>query len=186
MDNKFNFRTPNFRTEAAKQIGNLFPEVISDDRIDFEALKELLFDDLEDNIGNEKYEFTWRGKKEAKSISDSPSENTALIANKKKSKDFESTKNVYIEGDNLEVLKLLQRAYRGKIKLIYIDPPYNTGKDFIYNDTFYNSYENYLKQTGQVDGDGNTTTTNKNLNGRFHTDWLNYDVSSYKNWRGIY
>ena len=172
-ENKFNPNTPNFRTEAAAKIAKLFPEVVADGQIDFEALQEALSPDLEIDGGNEKYEFSWRGKRDAKRIADAPARNTTLIANKEKSKSWDKTKNVYIEGENLEVLKILQKAYSEKVKLIYIDPPYNTGKDFIYHDDFHNSYENYLRQTGQVDSEGNTTTTNRETNGRFHTDWLN-------------
>ena len=172
-ENKFNPNTPNFRTEAAAKIAKLFPEVVADGQIDFEALQEALSPDLEIDGGNEKYEFSWRGKRDAKRIADAPARNTTLIANKEKSKSWDKTKNVYIEGENLEVLKILQKAYSEKVKLIYIDPPYNTGKDFIYHDDFHNSYENYLRPTGQVDSEGNTTTTNRETNGRFHTDWLN-------------
>ncbi|MDR2660628.1 MAG: site-specific DNA-methyltransferase [Lactobacillaceae bacterium] len=170
---KFNPTTPNFRTEAGKKIAQLFPEVVADGQIDFDALQEVLSPDLELTGGDEKYGFTWRGKSDAKRIADTPARNTTLVANKEKSKDWDTTQNVYIEGDNLEVLKLLQKAYTNKVKLIYIDPPYNTGKDFVYHDDFHDSYENYLKQTGQVDNKGNSTTTNKETNGRFHTDWLN-------------
>ncbi|MCC4509646.1 site-specific DNA-methyltransferase [Limosilactobacillus reuteri] len=122
---------------------------------------------------NEKYEFTWRGKGNAKRIADIPAHDTTLIADKKCSKGWDTTKNVYIEGDNLEALKLMQKAYSEKIKMIYIDPPYNTGHDFVYKDNYHDSYENYLKETGQLDDEGNITTTNKESNGRFHTDWLN-------------
>ncbi|WP_407350097.1 site-specific DNA-methyltransferase [Lactococcus garvieae] len=173
MTEKFNPTTPNFRTEAAAKLAQLFPEIVSDGEIDFDALQEALSDDLTLDGGNEKYGFTWRGKRDAKRIADAPAKNTTLIANKEKSKNWDSTQNVYIEGDNLEVLKLLQKSYAEKIKLIYLDPPYNTGKDFVYKDDFHDSYENYLRQTGQVDSEGNATTTNKETNGRFHTDWLN-------------
>ena len=173
MTEKFNPTTPNFRTEAAAKLAQLFPEIVSDGEIDFDALQEALSDDLTLDGGNEKYGFTWRGKRDSKRIADAPAKNTTLIANKEKSKNWDSTQNVYIEGDNLEVLKLLQKSYAEKIKLIYLDPPYNTGKDFVYKDDFHDSYENYLRQTGQVDSEGNATTTNKETNGRFHTDWLN-------------
>ena len=93
--------------------------------------------------------------------------------NKEKSKNWETTENLYIEGDNLEVLKLLQKSYAGKVKVIYIDPPYNTGKDFVYRDNFKDNVKNYFEQTGQVDSDGNILSTNSESNGRFHTDWLN-------------
>ena len=172
-DTKFQAKTPDFNTEATEKIARLFPELVSDGQIDVEALEDLLSPDLEDEESNEKYEFTWRGKRNAKRIANAPARSTTLIANKDKSKNWDSTKNVYVEGDNLEVLKLLQKAYSEKIKMIYIDPPYNTGHDFVYKDKFNDSYNNYLKETGQLDDEGNVTTTNRESNGRFHTDWLN-------------
>lgn len=172
-DNRFLATTPNFRTEAAKKLAELFPEIVADGQIDTDALEELLNPDLEDEESNEKYEFTWRGKKNSKRIADAPARDTTLIADKDKSKDWDKTKNVYIEGDNLEALKLMQKAYSEKIKVIYIDPPYNTGHDFVYKDNYHDSYQNYLETTGQLDDEGNITTTNKESNGRYHTDWLN-------------
>ena len=172
-NNKFLATTPNFRTEAAKKLAELFPEVVADGQIDTDALEELLNPDLEDEESNEKYEFTWRGKKNSKRIADAPARDTTLILDKDKSKDWDKTNNVYIEGDNLEALKLMQKAYSEKVKVIYIDPPYNTGHDFVYKDKFNDSYENYLKETGQLDDEGNVTTTNKETSGRFHTEWLN-------------
>ena len=172
-DRKFEATTPNFKSEAAKKLAELFPEVVADGQIDTDALEELLNPDLEDEEANEKYEFTWRGKKNSKRIADAPARDTTLIMDKDKSKDWDNTKNVYIEGDNLEALKLMQKAYGEKIKVIYIDPPYNTGHDFVYKDKFNDSYNNYLKETGQLDDEGNATTTNRESNGRFHTDWLN-------------
>lgn len=172
-DNRFLATTPNFRTEAAKKLAELFPEAVADGQIDTDALEELLNSDLEDEESNEKYEFTWRGKRNSKRIADAPARNTTLIPDKDKSKDWDNTKNVYIEGDNLEALKLMQKAYSEKIKVIYIDPPYNTGHDFVYKDNYHDSYQNYLETTGQLDDEGNITTTNKESNGRYHTDWLN-------------
>lgn len=172
-EKRFKATTPNFRTEAAKKLAEIFPEIVADGQIDTDALEELLNPDLEDEESNEKYEFTWRGKKNSKRIADAPARDTTLIADKDKSKNWDKTKNIYIEGDNLEALKLMQKAYSEKIKVIYIDPPYNTGHDFVYKDKFNDSYENYLKETGQLDDEGNVTTTNRESNGRFHTDWLN-------------
>ncbi len=172
-DNRFLATTPNFRTEAAKKLAELFPEAVADGQIDTDALEELLNSDLEDEESNEKYEFTWRGKRNSKRIADAPARDTTLIPDKDKSKDWDKTKNVYIEGDNLEALKLMQKAYSEKIKVIYIDPPYNTGHDFVYKDNYHDSYQNYLETTGQLDDEGNITTTNKESNGRYHTDWLN-------------
>ena len=96
-----------------------------------------------------------------------------LKPNSSKSKKFDDTNNLYIEGDNLEVLKILQKSYSDKVKLIYVDPPYNTGKDFVYKDNFEDSLDNYLEQTGQVDSEGNNFSVNPETNGRYHTDWLN-------------
>lgn len=172
-DIKFNPITENLRTDAAKRIAQLFPEVVADGQIDTDALEELLNPDLEEADSTEKYEFTWRGKRNAKRIADAPARDTTLITDKEKSKDWDNTNNIYVEGDNLEVLKLMQKAYSEKIKLIYVDPPYNTGHDFVYKDNYHNSYQNYLTETGQLDKEGNITTTNKESNGRFHTDWLN-------------
>ena len=172
-DNRFLATTPNFRTEAAKKLAELFPEIVADGQIDTDALEELLNPDLEDEESNEKYGFTWRGKRNSKRIADAPARDTTLIPDKDKSKDWDKTKNVYIEGDNLEALKLMQKAYSEKIKVIYIDPPYNTGHDFVYKDNYHDSYQNYLETTGQLDDEGNITTTNKESNGRYHTDWLN-------------
>lgn len=172
-EQRFNPVTPNFRTEAAKKIATLFPEVVADGEIDFDALQEVLSPDLEDSDSDEKYGFIWRGKQNAKRMADSPSESTTLIGNREKSENWDKTKNVYVEGDNLEVLKLLQKAYNNKVQMIYIDPPYNTGKDFIYKDNFHDSYKKYLEQTNQVDSDGNATTTQKEVRGRIHTTWLN-------------
>ena len=172
-EQRFNPLTPNFRTEAAKKIASLFPEVVADGEIDFDALQEALSPDLEDEESNEKYEFIWRGKQNAKKIADAPSEDITLIGNKEKSENWNKTKNVYIEGDNLEVLKLLQKSYSDKVQMIYIDPPYNTGNEFIYKDDFSDSYKSYLEQTNQIDSNGNATTTQKEARGRIHTAWLN-------------
>ncbi|MFR0612437.1 site-specific DNA-methyltransferase [Limosilactobacillus balticus] len=172
-DCNFSASTPNLKTEAAKKVAKLFPELVVDGQIDVDALEELLSPDLKDENASERYEFTWRGKKNAKRIADAPTRDTTLIADKKGSKDWDNTKNIFIEGDNLEVLKLMQKAYSEKIKMIYIDPPYNTGSDFIYKDNFHKSYKNYLKETGQIDKQGNSTTTNKKTSGRYHTKWLN-------------
>lgn len=127
-------------------------------------LRAMLGDEVDDS--KEKYQFTWNGKAKAIKMAQTPSSAT-LRPCKEKSKDWDTTENLYIEGDNLEVLKQLQKTYYGKIKMIYIDPPYNTGNDFVYNDSFTNSIENYKEQTNQ------TSSSNPESNGRFHTDWLN-------------
>lgn len=156
--------------ENIEKIKNLFPEVFSEDKVDFERLKEVLGDFKEEN--EERYSFNWNGKAQAKRIAQTPTSAT-LKPNKKESEDWDKTQNLYIEGDNLEVLKILQTPYYGKVKMIYIDPPYNTGKDFVYKDNFKDSLKNYLEQTGQIDNEGNKTSTNTEQNGRYHTDWLN-------------
>lgn len=121
---------------------------------------------------DERYNFTWSGKRRSIHIAQQPSKGT-LLPVKEKSKNWDKTKNIYIEGDNLEVLKLLQKSYFQKVKIIYIDPPYNTGNDFVYKDDYKDGIENYLEQTGQVDSEGNKVSTNAESNGRFHSNWLN-------------
>ncbi|MCQ5366169.1 site-specific DNA-methyltransferase [Anoxybacillus salavatliensis] len=147
--------------EALKQ---LFPEVVTERKIDFEKLKLILGEEIEKR--NERYEFTWHGKTQAMKLAQTPSTGT-LRPDKQSSKNWDTTENLYIEGDNLEVLKLLQKSYFGKIKMIYIDPPYNTGKDFVYKDDFRDNIKNYKEMTQQ------TTKANTETNGRYHTDWLN-------------
>lgn len=159
-------------TEAnIEKLKKLFPEILTDgEKIDFNKLKLILGDEVDDE--KERYSFTWPGKRDAILGAQQPSKGT-LRPNIEKSKNFDSTENLYIEGDNLEVLKLLQKSYNNKIKVIYIDPPYNTGKDFVYKDNYKSSIDNYLEQSGQVDSEGNMVSTNSESNGRFHTDWLN-------------
>lgn len=161
-----------------ESLKELFPEILTDGgKIDFDILRSVLGEVVEDN--NERYQFTWYGKKQTILGAQKPSKST-LRPVPEKSKNFDTTENLYIEGDNLEVLKLLQKSYNSKIKMIYIDPPYNTGKDFVYKDNFKDSMKNYLEQTGQVDPDGNQLSTNTESNGRFHTDWLNMMYSRLK------
>lgn len=148
----------------------LFPEAFEEGKIDFDVLRQLLGDYVDDE--EERYSFRWNGKGKALRLSQTPSTGT-LRPCKEESKDWNTTENLYIEGDNLEVLKLLQKSYHGKVKMIYIDPPYNTGKDFVYKDDFRDNVANYKRITGQVDDEGRSTGTNSESNGRFHTDWLN-------------
>lgn len=131
-----------------------------------EDIKELVVDE------NERYEFRWSGKQKAKYESQKSSTGT-LRPCPEESKNWDTTQNLYIEGDNLEVLKILKRAYAGKIKMIYIDPPYNTGKDFVYKDDYTDNLKNYLEQTGQLTADGKAKSSNTAADGRFHTNWLN-------------
>ena len=153
--------------EALKEI---FPDVVEEGKIDFDKLRAILGDEIDDS--DERYNFTWHGKNQAIRISQTPSMGT-LRPCIDKSINWETTKNLYIEGDNLEVLKLLQRSYFGKVDVIYIDPPYNTGHDFVYNDDYSDNISNYLELTGQVDSEGRKISSNTEKDGRFHTNWLN-------------
>lgn len=156
--------------ENIERLRELFPEAFANEgKIDFDVLRQLLGDRVDD--GEERYGLNWHGKRAARQIALTPSTGT-LRPCPEESVDWESTQNLFIEGDNLEVLKLLQKSYAGKVKLIYIDPPYNTGKDFVYPDNFQDSIKNYLEITGQVEG-GQRITSNTEASGRFHTDWLN-------------
>lgn len=154
----------NLERNNIDKIKELFPEAVEEGKIDFDMLRAMLGDEVDDS--REKYQFTWNGKAKAIKLAQTPSSAT-LRPCKNKSKYWDTTENLYIEGDNLEVLKQLQKTYYGKIKMIYIDPPYNTGNDFVYHDDFRNSIENYKEQTNQVG------SSNPESNGRFHTDWLN-------------
>jgi len=156
-------------SQNIEKIKELFPEVFSEGKINFAKLQEELGTFAEDEA--ERYNFTWAGKTEAKRIAQTPSTGT-LRPCKEESKDWDTTQNLYIEGDNLEVLKLLQKSYHKQVKMIYIDPPYNTGKDFVYKDNFKDNIKNYLEITGQVDSEGNRLSTNSDTNGRYHSDWL--------------
>lgn len=159
---KMNLESLDVVDERLKRMRELFPEVFSESGIDFEKLRLELGDELDDKV--ERYAFTWPGKSEAIKQSQTPSTAT-LRPVKERSFDWDSTDNLYFEGDNLEVLKLLQCAYHGKVKLIYIDPPYNTGGDFIYKDTFGNSVQAY-KEQADLTGQSNAKT-----DGRFHANW---------------
>ncbi|HEY8361923.1 MAG TPA: site-specific DNA-methyltransferase [Tissierellaceae bacterium] len=163
-------KTPDIGEENIKKLMTIFPEVVTEGKVDFEKLKQVLGEYVDDS--NERYNFTWNGKGRALRLSQTPSLGT-LRPCKEESKNWDTTQNLYIEGDNLEVLKLLQKSYYGKIKMIYIDPPYNTGKDFVYKDDFHDNIENYKRITGQVDGNGKPISTNTETSGRYHTDWLN-------------
>ena len=154
----------NLEKNNIDKIKELFPEAVEEGKINFDMLRAMLGDEVDDS--KEKYQFTWNGKSKAIKLAQTPSSAT-LRPCKDKSKNWDTTENLYIEGDNLEVLKQLQKTYYGKIKMIYIDPPYNTGNDFVYNDSFSNSLDNYKEQTNQ------SSSSNPESNGRFHTDWLN-------------
>ena len=160
----------NLTEHNIEHLKQLFPNVFTEDKIDFEALKSELgeFTDTD----NERYQFNWNGKEQAKRIATTPTLGTLRPA-PEESVNWDTTENIYIEGDNLEALKLLQKSYFGKIKMIYIDPPYNTGKDFVYKDDFKDNLANYQRLTGQKDEEGNPLTTNTDSSGRYHSNWLN-------------
>lgn len=162
--------TPNFQTELAAQLADLIPEAIADGKVDVEKLKELLDGDVADST--ERFGLFWPGKKCALRAAQEPTTAT-LKPDFENSRDWDTTKNVFIEGDNLEVLKILQKHYHAKIKLIYIDPPYNTGKDFVYPDNYKEGLDTYLEWTRQVNEGGKRVTTNAETEGRYHSNWLN-------------
>lgn len=147
----------------------LFPAAVADGRIDFDTLRQLLGEEVDD--GDERYGLNWPGRRRARRLALTPSTGTLRPA-REDSVEWDTTRNLMIEGDNLEVLKLLQKSYSGAVKLVYIDPPYNTGNDFVYPDDFTDSLGNYLSRTGQIDDDGRTNTTNPSSSGRFHSSWL--------------
>src|SRR5437763_2359768 len=154
------------------QIANLrrlFPDVFVEGQIDFDKLRATLGASAESGPG--RFHFSWAGKDDAVALLQTPSRGT-LVPDTEESINFETTGNVFIEGDNLEVLKLLFKPYFGRVKLIYIDPPYNTGKDFIYPDNYSDPLETYLQLTGQADAEGNLLTTNPETSGRYHSSWL--------------
>jgi len=153
-----------------EQLKALFPEAFTEGKVDFEVLRQLLGGAVDE--GEEKYGLNWHGKRRARQLALTPSTGT-LRPCPEDSVDWDTTRNLMIEGDNLEVLKLLQKSCTGKVKLIYIDPPYNTGRDFVYPDDFKDNIRNYLELTGQVDGSGKKISSNTEASGRFHTDWLN-------------
>ena len=163
-------RSADVVAKNVEHLKTLFPEAVSEGKVDFEVLKQLLAGGMDDR--EEKYGLNWYGKRKARQLALTPSTGT-LRPCPEESVDWDTTQNLIIEGDNLEVLKLLQKSYAGKVKLIYIDPPYNTGKDFVYRDDFRDNIRNYLEQTGQVDGENRKLSSNTEASGRFHTDWLN-------------
>jgi adenine-specific DNA-methyltransferase len=168
--NKLDIRSMNISQDKKNKLKELFPEVFSEDKIDFDKLKLTLGEELADS--EERFGLQWPGKKDCFKIIQAPSIGT-LKPLKDESVNWDKTQNVYIEGDNLEVLKLLQKSYYGKIKMIYIDPPYNTGGEFIYPDRFQENLDAYLTYTGQLNDEGKKFSTNSETSGRFHSNWLN-------------
>ena len=181
---KLKMHTSDIAEDNIKKIGMLFPNCLTErvneegkteTAIDFDKLRQELSKEIVDG-GQERYQFTWPGKREAIRLANTPS-NLTLRPDRESSVDFDNTENLYIEGDNLEVLKLLREDYLGKVKMIYIDPPYNTGNDFVYEDDFSQTSDEFRDRSGMFDADGNMIldryAVNSESNGRFHTDWLN-------------
>lgn len=173
-------QTTNIVDENIRRIGELFPNCLTERlneegkpmvAIDFDQLRQELSKDIVEGP-EERYQFTWPDKRNAIRLANAPTTDT-LRPCREESVDFDTTQNLYIEGDNLQVLKLLRENYLGKVKMIYIDPPYNTGNDFVYNDDFAQSAADYVHNSGQKDEYGNRLVANTESNGRFHTDWLN-------------
>ena len=177
---KLKMQTANKADENFKKLADMFPNAVTETtNEDGEVVraidKDVLMQEISCKVvdGNEeRYQFTWPDKKKSVLLANAPI-NKTLRPCREESVDFDNTENLYIEGDNLEVLKLLQETYLGKIKMIYIDPPYNTGNDFVYSDDFAQSTDEYLENSGQFDEEGNRLVQNTESNGRFHTDWLN-------------
>ncbi len=156
--------------EQIEALKAIYPEAFTEERVDFDTLRQLLGDTVDES--EEKYSLNWHGKKKARQLALTPSMGT-LRPCPEESVDWDTTQNLFIEGDNLEVLKLLQKSYAGKVKMIYIDPPYNTGKEFIYSDKFQDNLDTYLQYTGQKGEDGFKMSSNTESSGRYHTNWLN-------------
>ncbi len=187
IETKLDGKSKDIIESNIEKLKQIFPEIVTEDKIDFEKLQTILGEEIEEPT--ERYEFTWQGKQEA--IKESQIQSTGTLRpsilkkstkksafsskNLEDSKNWYNTKNLYIEGDNLEVLKLLQKSYYEKVKMIYIDPPYNTGNDFVYKDDFKDNLKNYLELTGQISEDNNNKkfSTNPETEGRYHSNWLN-------------
>ena len=176
---KLKMHSPNFVEENIEKLAALFPNCVTESEhkdkslkksIDFDLLKQELTTHIVEGP-QERYHLDWPGKREALLTANAPIAKT-LRPCREESVDFDKTENLFIEGDNLDALKLLQKTYLGKVKMIYIDPPYNTGNDFIYADNFAESTEEYLLESGQKDEEGNRLIANTDANGRFHSDWL--------------
>ncbi len=182
---KLRMQTANKADENFRKLAAMFPNAVTETITGYDENgkaiveraidKDVLMQEISCTVvdGNEeRYQFTWPDKKKSVLLANAPI-NKTLRPCREESVDFDNTENLYIEGDNLEVLKLLQETYLGKIKMIYIDPPYNTGNDFVYEDDFAQSTDEYLANSGQFDEEGNRMVQNTESNGRFHTDWLN-------------
>jgi adenine-specific DNA-methyltransferase len=167
---KLDLRSHDIAEDKRKELLNLFPEIRTEGgKLDFDRLKLALGESVD--IGKERYGMNWPGKADCFKTIQMPSLAT-LRPCPEESINFNMTENLIIEGDNLEVLKLLQKSYLGKVKMIYIDPPYNTGNDFIYPDNYADPLDTYLQLTGQKDSEGNLLTSNPDTSGRYHSTWL--------------
>jgi adenine-specific DNA-methyltransferase len=163
-------KSPDHVAENLAKLKALFPELVTEDGVNVDTLKQLIGKTVTDT--EEKFGLNWHGKRKSRQLALTPSTGT-LRPCPEDSVAWDTTRNLMIEGDNLEVLKLLQKSHAGKVKLIYLDPPYNTGKDFVYPDNFQDNISNYLQLTGQVGEGGEKLSSNAESSGRFHTDWLN-------------
>ncbi len=161
--------SPDLLKESVERLKELFPGIVSEGKIDLSRLRDIIGDEVDERP--ERYSFTWAGKRDAIRMLQAPSRAT-LVPTPEESVNFDQTNNIFIEGENLEVLKLLYKSYAGRVKMIYIDPPYNTGQDFIYPDNFADPLDTYLKLTEQKDSEGNLLTSNPETSGRFHSAWL--------------
>ena len=179
MADRLEMKTRDLKEDNIRKIAELFPSCITETTedgktrvaVDFEVLKRQL-SGLTIPEEKERYIFTWPGKSESQRIANEPTSNT-LRPCREESVDFDNTKNIYIEGDNLEALKIMRETYLGKVDVIYIDPPYNTGKDFVYKDNFSMSSTEYITKDGEHDEYGNSLIVNTSSSGRLHTNWLN-------------
>jgi adenine-specific DNA-methyltransferase len=187
MPEKLKMHTPDLTAQNIQKLAELFPDCVTEIRdeagkvsqgIDFDQLRQELSGVLVEGP-RERYHLDWPGKREAILAANAPIAKT-LRPSREESVNFDTTKNLFIEGDNLDALKLLQETYLGKVKLIYIDPPYNTGNDFIYEDDFAEDSETYLLRSNQEDEMGNRLVANTESNGRFHSDWLTMMYSRLK------
>lgn len=169
-ETKMNLESMDIAEEKRQKMKQMFPEVFSEDKIDFKALQSVLGEIVD--AEKEHFGLTWPGKADCMKVIQAPSVAT-LIPCRNESINFDETENLFIEGDNLQVLKLLQKSYFGKVRLIYIDPPYNTGNEFIYPDNYAEDLETYLSYTQQIDENYRKFSTNSEVVGRFHTNWLN-------------
>ena len=188
---KLKMQTANKADENFRALAAMFPNAVTETIDEHGEVvraidKDVLMQEISVKVvegKEERYQFTWPDKKKSVLLANAPISKT-LRPCRAESVDFDTTENLYIEGDNLEVLKLLQETYLGKIKMIYIDPPYNTGNDFVYEDDFAQSTDEYMEHSGQFDDEGNRLVKNLDSNGRFHTDWLNmiYPRLIWTNW----